>query len=261
MPDWEAAEREFRSSLSQLDTYANCSFQWYLDKVGNLPRREAAWFFQGSAEHEAIEQWELSGRKIDAVAAFNQSYIRMAGEAAQRSPDLDTWLRGGRKSTKKDVEDRFREGAAQVADYVESALAAPWEIYTLPDGTKALELMFSVQLGGCTVRGSIDSVRVENGVLRVVDYKSGAKVKSNRQLGLYAVAARTQYGLDINWGEYWMLKHRKTNGSVDLRKYTKAYFDAQFRMMRTGVQQKVFIPNPGDHCFTCPFKDACPEYG
>ncbi|WP_176611770.1 PD-(D/E)XK nuclease family protein [Actinomadura sp. WMMB 499] len=110
-----------RLSPSRLGTYADCAYAYYLEKVARAPRRQAVWFIQGTAVHEAIELYERSFRTAsadDALARFELTWTRELTAAQEEQPDEAMWMVGGRRSLTTDITKRRDMGAQQVRDYI-----------------------------------------------------------------------------------------------------------------------------------------------
>jgi len=250
-----------RASFSQLGTFSQCSWSWKLAKVDRVPQLQAGWFIHGSAVHAAIEEWELSGRTASWVISYTEAWDKELAEAEAADPDKSRWLRGPRSTTESDLSRRFGQGMDQVGWYVDYVRAseADWEIATMPDGSPAIEVGFDLELGGVQVIGYIDQVLYmrQTGTYRVRDLKTGNRVKSSQQLGLYRVALAEVLGLDASEGDYLMLKDGTTTEPYRGQEFDRPYFEKTFAAMHRGVDGKVFIPNPGDGCFTCTSKLSC----
>lgn len=247
-------------SHSALEQYSNCGRSFQLSRVDGVPALQAAWFAQGTEEHNTLEDWERSGRTIDPVARYLSRYDDSITALLESYPDQADWLRGGRKSLETDIAERRERGAAQLDAYVKWAVNQPWRVWSLPDGNPALEVPFRVDLDGHPVRGFIDTIwEWETGVIEPVDYKTGSKKpETPRQLGIYRVAMQEAFGFDVSHGRYMMLKDLKCE-PVDVRRYDKAYLTELFKSAQRGIDAGVFLPRPSNSCFTCTVKRHCRE--
>jgi len=248
-------------SFSALEQYTNCGKSFELSRVKGLPALTAAWFTQGTAEHTALEDWERSDRVINPVERFFSEYDTGISEQLEAHPDEHDWLRGGRKSRERDIAERRERGAEQVAAYTAWAERQPWRVWKLPDESLALEVPFTVDLGGGQqVTGYIDAVwEWESGAVEPVDYKSGTKKPEHpRQLGIYRVALMETFGLTVTHGRFVMLKDLSCS-PVDVRRYDKAYLAELYGAAKRGIAAGVFLPRPSNGCFTCTVKPHCRE--
>lgn len=247
-------------SVSQLSTYARCSEAYRIKYIDRTAGRPAAWFVGGTAFHTSAEVWEARRREIDPVPIFYEAYDQGISRLKEREPDLSRWLVGGRSTAEKDIERRREAGAEQVRSYVAEAMSAPWKIWTLPTGEPAVEVAYRVEVAGLLLVGFIDAIlEWPGGVLTVRDYKTGSKIPSPRQLGLYRMAMRETLGEEIDHGDFWSARKGASEGLIDLRRYTHEYLTGLFGALARGIGQKVFLPNPQDGCFTCDVKDHCIE--
>ncbi|MFF4529246.1 PD-(D/E)XK nuclease family protein [Streptomyces sp. NPDC001407] len=248
------------TSVSQHTTLAQCSEAHRLARVEKVPQREAAWFHHGTAVHSAIEEYERSGRSMDveaAVGVFERSYDALVEEAQARQPDYGMWMAGGRTKPQTDIRNRRKAGADQVRSYLDWAEDDDSSIWTTPDGQKALELPFDIDLYGVRVKGFIDQV-VEDPYLGLVvrDIKTGT-TKAVIQLATYRVALEMTYGVKVNWGDWWLGKTGTTTKPVDLRPFTARWLATQYEATTAIRDNDLWSANPGSHCFACTVKDSC----
>lgn len=263
-------------SNSQLEDFLDCGEAFRLKRIvrPRPPKVEAAWFHMGTAVHYAYELWELSRRRHDPVEDFQKEYDRLIEEAAERVPDLSTWMKTPNvKSTQNDVKLRRAEGARQIEEYTSSALWEGWRLLSFsvesdPDEDRrdeklALELPFEIMLGRVPVRGKIDSViEYDDGKIVLRDLKTGSKQKKTGQLGLYAYALRAQYGVSVDEAEFWYLKRGTSSGPIDTSPYTETFLTSIYESLDSGIDAGIFIPNPSDLCdWACPVRQWCREKG
>lgn len=249
-------------SHSQMQTFADCPYQWYLQRVRRVKQLTAAWFHHGTAVHEAIEAWTLSDRSIDAVERFYREYDDIIERHMSTHPSETEWLRGGRKTRNEDISQRRELGAEQVRWYTRWAREQPWRSWRLPDpysdpGPYAAEVSFLVRYGRVAVRGIADDVwEYPDGRLVVVDYKTGTRTpESDAQLGLYAVALSDIFGVKIDSAGYLMVRDKKLV-PADLSRYDRAWmadtYGRTVDLMRAGE----YPARPGS-CYTCTVKRHC----
>ncbi|MFD5308299.1 RecB family exonuclease [Streptomyces ardesiacus] len=262
-------------SVSQVDQYEKCSWQFYLQRVERVVPRPAAWSFQGTAFHSAAEKFEKEFREPseeEMVQLFSDQYSVLVNKAMQQEPDLSRWMTANKKPAGQDIEDRYRLGQDQVQDYVRWSRENQPEIWVegsdLWDGhdiseapmydlNQGLELYFKVELGGVVVRGYIDQLVTEDdGSVRVRDLKTGSS-KSHFQLETYAVAVRKQFGEEVNRGDWYFGKTGKLSRPVDLSKVTEDQVAARFVEMDQGVKAGRFEAKPGYDCNFCSVSHAC----
>lgn len=184
----EVATKKRHRSVSQLLSFSQCGEAYRLERRTDAPRREAGWFHHGTAAHQAIEDWENSGRTLtnaELEEIFLTSYRTNVNAALEEIP-LEQWMTGGNKKPETDLTDREEIGWWQVQDYVQFALerADFWEVV-------ATEQEFRIELNDVEVLGYIDQVVRDKftGELIARDLKSGTKVPPTPvQLAIYRYA-------------------------------------------------------------------------
>lgn len=258
-------ESEQHRSVSQLTTYAQCSMRYYLARVAGHRELPAGWTIQGLAVHSAVESWEKSWRKMpldEVIEVFESSWEAEESAARQREPDLSLWLRGGRTTTERDLESRRETGIEQVRRYMEYVQDGPLEVVPLPrSGDPAVEVPFTVRIGGVAVKGVIDQIVRDKrtGALMIRDIKTGAEPVWPLQLAVYRLAIREMYGADVRWGDFYLCKKGESTPPVDLDTIAPGFIGYLFKNLDRGIREGVFLPNPGS-CFTCGVKMGCPVY-
>jgi hypothetical protein len=252
--------------VSQLQSFAKCGEAYRLERVAKAPQRTAAWFVQGTAVHSAIEAYERSYRTLspDLVAEQFEWYwdLDMA-RAETDQPDHTMWMVGGRKKRDTDISQRRALGRQQAIDY--AVLNTPYDDWLpteLVPGEPAVEVPFTLDLGGVTVIGFIDSVleHRHTGQLRPRDAKTGTKQPTDPyQLATYKIAVEELTGQTVIDGEWWMCKDGKATDPFPLSRYTREKVAAWYVKMDRSERDGNYLANPGDHCFTCTVKPYC-EY-
>lgn len=252
--------------MSQLGTYSKCGEAYYLEKIVKAPQVPAAWFIQGTAFHSSVEEWENSGRTLDAEdisATYFFEWDTEFQKYSEQEPNLAVWRTGGRVKPEDDIARRKVRGHQQVMDYLTWAVNSGWSPVPLGDGY-ANEVPFDITLGGIRVIGSIDQVMQhrETGAMIVRDLKTGTSLPATPiQLGVYNVALQHEWGFAPGWGDFYMAKNTAPTAPYDLSVYTDELLGERFSTMDRGVQNKVFLPNPGDACRTCGVSLFCSEVG
>lgn len=249
-------------SVSQVDQYEKCSWQFYLQRVERVVPRPAAWSFQGTAFHSAAEKFEKEHREPseeEMVQLFSDQYSAMVNGAMHKEPNLSRWMTAMKKPAGQDIEDRYRLGQQQVRDYVKWSMENKPAIACVDDGKgnskMGLELYFKVELGGVVVRGYIDQLLKK----RVRDLKTGS-TKSHFQLETYKVAVEKQFGEEVNRGDWYFGKTGKLSRPVDLSEVTEDQVAARYVEMDQGVKAGRFEANPGFHCQFCGVAWACSAF-
>lgn len=246
-------------SVSQLKSYTRCPEEYYWNRISGveIPESPAAWTILGTATHSVLDLWEKSGRAEaveDLLELYRVAFREEVANQLLKQLDLTLWTKTPRVgSVEKDIELRLAAGERMLIDYYQWALSQPWVC-------EVSELGFELELGRVHVRGFVDLVkRWPDGRLSVTDLKSGNKNEDNRQLGLYAYAAR-KAGYDVQWGDYHYLKTNSSGGWVDLSRYTEEKLIKDYEALARGIENEIFLPNPGKNCAFCSVKSLCSEW-
>jgi len=252
-------------SYSQYSTYRRCPYSWYLGRRLKVWQRPAAWLPQGTAVHEAAEEYEKSGRDMalnDVQEVFCEAYSREVEKYTDQTPNFEYWFRSGPYGGADDVERRLGIGLGQVKKYVEWYDRHPEEvIWIAPDGTPGIELGFDIDLDGVQIRGYIDAIitnRWSDDAVAVRDNKTGNKPGDDFQLAVYAVALQEQYGVSVGTGDYWMGRTGKPTIPYDLSGWTRARVAQEFRELRDNIESERFEPDPEpSKCMFCDVATSC----
>lgn len=181
----------------------------------------------------------------------------------QRQPDLKQWQHAFKISTENDIEERKSKGLIQTEAYKVFAENDSFVIADVDDYTIGVEIEFEVMIGKVLVRGAIDQIILHPDGYEVRDLKTGNREASPIQIGIYKVALEKIFDWPIVKGSFYYAKDSKvvTISQKELDRYDEAYLSELLEALETGIQHKVFIPNPGSHCTFCPVKDSCREIG
>lgn len=256
-------------SVSQIKTYEDCAYRYYLERVEKAWQRPALWFPMGTAVHAAIEAYEKSGRTIpldEAEEVFAESYAAEVTRYAEVTPNMEYWsssgpYKAGDEWTDRrgrhyvsDAERRFKLGKEQVGRYYAYVAATQDVIWAAPDGTPGIELEFNAELDGVMMKGFIDLVKVD--VLE--DTKTGNEPGDAFQLKIYQMALKEMYGAEWKYGHYWMGKTGKPSPSVDLSAISDDEVYERIHKADDGIKAGDFPANPGDNCNRCSVNTSCP---
>jgi RecB family exonuclease len=192
---------------------------------------------------------------------FSEFDSSVSGKLAEFA--LEDWITGGRVKPADDLTRRRARGAEQVQGYLAWAVAQPFWLWELPDGSPAVEVPFSLDLDGVTIKGYIDQVlEYPNGDVLVSDLKTGTKLPdSTMQLGLYAVALEDLFGVHIDLGHFYMAKNNAPTMPYSLGNWTKETLTRAYHNADQAILRELFIPNVGDACGICPVKKFCSAMG
>lgn len=254
-------------SVSQFTSFTRCGEAYRLEKVVKVPRAPAGWFAQGIAAHAAIEWYERSGREVpgDALREYALSeYDRLVQEDREREPNLAAWLTGGRVKAEDDLSRRRDRTAEMVAGYVRYSESAPERPLDLGGEEYAVEVPFSINLGGIEVIGYIDQIiEWPGGRLTPRDLKAGSKRPDWAiQLAVYDVAIAEMFDQPPGgWGDFYMLKDERPDRPVDLGNLPRPVLAEWFATLDEAINAGHFLPNPGDACRTCGVAAFCQAVG
>lgn len=247
-------------SVSQVTQFERCPHATYLARHVRAWDRPAAWLPMGTAGHSAVEAWEKSGRTMteaEALEVYRTEYAAGVNKMAEDTPNLSLWFNSGPYAGEQDIERRFLVGQEHVTRYINwyQGKGSNQAIWITPDGTPAIELGFDIDLDGVQVKGYIDQVIDGFGPR---DVKTGKDPGDTFQLKTYAVALEEQYGVDFQYGDYFMT--RKVNPPTqpyDLSLTSRQEIVDRFHAADEGIKAENFDPNPGPNCARCPFATAC----
>lgn len=256
------ADKPKYRSVSQRNTYDRCPYRYKLERIDKVWQRPASWLSQGLGVHKAMEEWELSDRTKtfdELVEIYKEEFAKSIAEQAEDTPNFEFWFGSGRYNGEQDIERRWHLGIEQVGALVRWANAHPEQkIWTTPDGEKAIELRFDVEIGGIPVVGYIDQVVETPDGLMVRDIKTGAKPGDIFQLATYAEAMKLLYDVDIEAGDYFMGKTGKPTKTLPITPEDKAFVHEDFARLEEKIQAEDFPPKPSrNNCTMCAVKTSC----
>jgi putative RecB family exonuclease len=210
--------------------------------------------------HKAVEDYEKSNRTLslqETQEAFKESYVDSVAEQCEETPNFAYWFWSGPYDGRADIERRWGIGLEQVEKYLRWAEAHPEEeMWITPDGVAAVELPFTVEIGGVEVRGVIDQVLGPDA--RPRDVKSGNKPGNPFQLGTYGMALRRQYGVQPETADFWMGKTGKPTKPVELADWPDDRLGEIFAEADDGIRAESFDPDPEpSKCYFCQVRDSC----
>ena len=254
-------------SYSQVSTYIKCGEQFRLERLAKAPQAPAWALLGGSAVHTASEEWDfayLRGEIIEDHPALWAKHFAQQIEDTLAKSDVpqSEWRASGRKSN--DWPDKENEawwnhkGPEFVANWAAWRLNSPWEIWTTNEGVPAIEIAFSVEIGGVPVKGAIDRIMQDSaGNVIPVDLKTGREPDDTLQLGTYARAMRELLGADPAYGTYWLARTGGTTELHPMGKFTDAYLDHIYGKARAGMEAGIFLPHVSAMCRGCSVRDSC----
>lgn len=254
-----------------------CGWQFYLERVQRVAARPSVPAVAGVAVHvatEVVDRLLHNGQtdpitlaataQADADASLDEAIAHES--AAGWEPD--TWKRYGRKTTEKpNGEDldwfRFVGVPTSIKAYIDWRLANPeWVLAEVPGFGPAIEVPFNYYITpGRLVHGYIDRVfTTAIGGYYPLDIKSGRKPKTDEQLGLYSAALREALGWEITTGYFiygLKLGVAKLTDPINVAHWTQEKLGNVYEQSSYLIERGIYIPNPGENCFTCSVSDSC----
>ena len=132
------------------------------------------------------------------------------------------------------------------------------------DGVPAIELQVraEVDLADGTkvaLKGFIDRVFIDSdtGQLLIVDLKSGKNAPAPLQLGFYKRALHATFGVDVQFGAYWMARTGTLSTVEDLDAFSDEVIDYWIRNTYEGIRQGIFLPHVTALCKGCGVRPHC----
>lgn len=262
-------------SFSQLNTLRSCGERYRLTRIWNVPETPSFAQAGGSAVHSWTEDWDMAilgvGEGLIPEPDAFESYMTSAlADLEERSGiDRKDFKATGRASkdwpNKENLDWWLHHGPVMCKRWVTWRNTAPLDIWIVPTGEPAIELEFTVDLGGTSVRGYIDRVFEDHrtGTLVVVDLKSGAEVPDDGQLGIYKIALQKKYGVDlpILYGAYWYARTGSTSEFKGLGAWTEARATWEYGMAAARRERGDFQPRLSRDCSWCGVRDYCVYQG
>ncbi|MBZ5505246.1 MAG: ATP-dependent helicase [Acidobacteriia bacterium] len=237
------AKDEMALSANAVQSYSTCPMKFKLERDWRIPGEAAAAMQYGFAIHTVLKNYydpaahakELS--IDDAIQAFRHEFAKgYIDDPVQR----------------KMYEER---GEDQLRTLLNASPRGSVNVI-------AAEHKFSFKLGGREIRGRIDRIdQLEDGVVRVIDYKTGAPkdrkfAEESLQLSIYAMAVAQ---MNLSPRELVLVNVQDNSHAVAGR--TVKQLDTarqEIEDAAEGISRGEFDPSPGSHCRWCDYKSLCP---
>ncbi len=254
-PSTGLAPAELLLSPSQADSYEGCPRRYVIERRLRVRADRSVYLAFGSLIHEVLELTEK--------AALERGDSH--GTAAEAHHHLDS-LWDPAPFGYQPWADGWRQRA-------EAALDFTYEHWPHPGATPlALEHDLTLEVDGVSWRGIADRVEVEDGQVRIVDYKTSRsrptreETGASLQLGFYLLAARqdadiTRHGAP-NAGELWMVALRNITSLpvVAFDPANLADVEERLRDVSAGISAEHWEPIPTEGCNRCPVQLVCPAW-
>ena len=237
------AKDEMALSANVVQSYSTCPMRFKLERDWKIPGEAAAAMQYGYAVHTVLKHYydpaphakEMSIE--EAVQAFRTEFDKgYIGDPVQR----------------KIYEER---GEEQMRTLLHSAPRGSVNVL-------ATEQQFSFKLDGREIKGRIDRIdRLEDGAVRVIDYKTGAPkdrkfAELSLQLSIYAMAVAQ---MNLTARELVLLNVQDNSLAVAGRTAKQLETARQeIAQAAEGIARGEFDPTPGQHCRWCDYRNLCP---
>jgi superfamily I DNA/RNA helicase/RecB family exonuclease len=246
-------DEELRTSYSRLSSLENCALQYLYATEMGLDPDETYQMWMGSLVHRIIDRCQQGEipRTVDALHAVLEEAWNPT-VFPNRAIEHRRFL---------DAKDMLRR----------------WIDHESPDIERS-EVRFRFPIDGALLRGRIDAVfRMQNGHLRVVDYKTSRytptkeEARTDLQLAAYYLALKRDPDL-AGLGEpgylelaYLGKSHYRT-GFAKLQVPPRTidgyeeWAEGRLKELLTRVRSEDFTPSPEADCTFCRFKTICPVW-
>jgi CRISPR/Cas system-associated exonuclease Cas4 (RecB family) len=260
-------------SFSKLDLFNKCKKQYYFNYLDPeiSPRKKEFikprdYKTKGQAVHGAITLFYHLPEKERSFKKLKDFLFEawFADNEPTKAPPLGEI--GGFKDINHERR-TYRQSLLLLKDFFELKDIAP-NIFYLP--TKNIRYSFDDYKdmikpieGDWSISGKFDRIdEMENGNLRVIDFKTGKNQKDSFQLEFYALLAEMNYNKKVDVISFYYLNDKKIV-NYDFSKINR-------ENSRKKIVQKIstietthpdnFLPNPNSLCSHCDFKEICPVF-
>lgn len=203
---------------------------------------------------------------FDPAKAFEEAFDDEIAQVEEETPN-PLWASSG-KPTKEypNGEDRRwwrAHGPRMVSDWVKWREDSGWDVWTLPDGSPAIEVELMPEFGGITHRMIIDRLMVTpKKQLVVVDLKSGRTLPpGDMQLGFYRAGVLQVFGTAFDLGAYWDARKGVMTDLKRLDHYTPELLGAYAHRFLAARREGVFLPSITPFCKGCGMAKFCAAVG
>jgi len=193
----------------------------------------------------AVQLWQEAW--VESKGDIDLTNARVGGRATKANPN------------KEDANFWQATGPKWVQSYINWRESNPdWKIWVTPEGVPAIELALIPTVAGVPVKMIIDRVFEVNGQLVIVDLKTSQKIPdSTLQLGFYKLGIEQQFGVQANWGNYYMSRDSGTSSMIDLSGYTYDKMEYLVQHFDKARKAGVFLPNTNNCQYRCGLTAHC----
>ena len=253
-PNHGIVTNDFTLSPSQAESYATCPRRYVFERRLHVGDESTPFLTFGTLIHETLERAEAS-----AVEAGTQhAELSVALDALDSiwepsdfggEPWATAWYRR----------------AVGIITY----LYEHWPSRGIPI---ALERSLNLDVDGVLWRGKADRVELDDGVVRIVDYKTGSRIPTladasvSMQLGFYLLALRADEHISgsgaIDEAELWFPANTEAK-TVTVRRFDVHQLTRVEEAMREaarGIAAEAWPATPNPYCDRCRVRIVCPEW-
>jgi putative RecB family exonuclease len=256
-------------SYSQVNQLRRCGEAYRLARIERVPQQPSVLAELGTAVHTATEFIDATlynGTYTHLDDLLGQAIVLALDEFEKQAADSDWPVEAWRVYGKQDATWARDAGIAKtVLGYFEWRQEGTFDLFDIPAFGPAIEVPFELDMGEYIIRGQIDRLMIDplNDQLLVLDIKTGLKPKTDEQLGVYRLALERQYDMPVAYGAY-LYGIKSGNPSltkpVDLSYWTEDMLRRVYDPADVLIRQGLFLPSPGEQCFTCDVREHC-EFG
>jgi len=255
-----SAERVY--SHSRLSNFENCAKAFHYRYVLKIPaEKEGIEAFMGKRVHSVLERLYVHVGKghLPSLEAVLERYH--ADWEAEFEPEAIRIARAGTPASlyRSNGERCLRNFYGRHAPFNRSETLGLEEkvIFDLDEN------------GGYQIQGFIDRVsRTADGTIEIEDYKTGKRVPSqrtlddDRQLALYEIGIREQYGPDVEVRLVWhYVQHDRTHVSRRTPEQLHRLRETTLELIEHIEAEEEFAPRTSPLCNWCDYLERCPAQG
>ncbi|MDP8958701.1 MAG: PD-(D/E)XK nuclease family protein [Actinomycetota bacterium] len=252
-PDVGLVPPDLALSPSQADAYQVCPRRYALERRLGMDGGPGLHAELGALLHRVLEEVERAAMEREEVH----------GSLADALEELDrAW------------QPRAFGGGAWAEAWRRRAEAILRNLYGHWPGSSpaiAVEHPLGLRLNGVAWRGRADRIEAADGLVRVVDYKTGkqaasrAEARRSLQLGFYLLAAAhdpalTRHGRPAH-AEFWYPARKSKDCTVrTFDPHNLPMVEADLARVAEGILAEDWAPTVGEACDRCPVRLVCPAW-
>ncbi len=252
-----------RMSHSRMRMIGECGEKARQKYVLNTPERPSVPMVAGKAVHNYIQDLELY--RLDLVSEVPEWWEYLHAEVNRTEletgvPAEDFEVRGRKTKDRPDKETLIVWATDLGPDIIKRYEEFDWGDWAIamlpgPGGELVPGIEYPIRLDEPYWHGYVDQFRIDRyGNVMALDVKTGQRIYKTVQLEEYGAVAR-MLGVRCVYGGYWDARkgeftHRPLSWDTDT-------FVQYVEGRRTAFELGIYLPNVGDHCSWCSYRDAC----